>query len=159
MNLKWTLLPVFLILFASCQKVKDTEKPENLIPEDKMVDVLTDLTILNSAKNYNRRILEATGMKPDVYLYKKHQIDSLQLAKSTEYYAQKFDVYENINNRVRRNLNKIKTELEEQRRIEDSIQREKIKKDTLPRDKELKAYPDSLITPGSLYEEYEESAL
>lgn len=96
-----------------------------MISEDKMVKVLTDLSILNSAKNFNKRFLEETGVRPNTYLYEKHEIDSLQLANSTEYYAKKYDLLDRIYSRVNVNLEKMKKDLEivrtEEKRIEDSI--------------------------------------
>lgn len=96
-----------------------------MISEDKMVDVLTDLSVLNSAKNFNKRSLEETGIRPNTYLYEKHEIDSLQLAKSSEYYAKKYDMLDRIYSRVKVKLEKMKTDLEkirvEEERIEDSI--------------------------------------
>lgn len=116
---------IFALLFVSCQNVEEVKEPENLIPEAKMVEVLTDLSILNSARNYNKRILEETGLKPDEYLYEKHGIDSLQLAKSNEYYAKNYDRLESIYKRVKFNLEKMQSNLEkiqeEEARIKDSI--------------------------------------
>ena len=116
---------IFVLLFISCQNVEKVKEPENLIPEAKMAEVLTDLSILNSAKNYNKRILEETGLKPAEYLYEKHGIDSLQLAQSNEYYAKNYDRLESIYKRVRVNLEKMQVDLEklleEETRIKDSI--------------------------------------
>lgn len=116
---------VFALLFVSCQNVEKVKEPENLIPEAKMAEVLTDLSILNSARNYNKRILEETGLKPAEYLYDKHGIDSLQLAQSNEYYAKNYDRLESIYKRVRVNLEKMQVNLEklqeEETRIKDSI--------------------------------------
>ncbi|MFO8146918.1 MAG: DUF4296 domain-containing protein [Bacteroidota bacterium] len=116
---------ILALLFVSCQNVEEVKEPENLISESKMVEVLTDLSILNSARNYNKRILEETGLKPDEYLYEKHRIDSLQLAKSNEYYAKNYDRLENIYKRVKVNLEKMQGDLEklqeEETRIKDSI--------------------------------------
>lgn len=118
---------IFALLFVSCQNVEEVKEPENLIPEAKMVEVLTDLSILNSARNYNKRILEETGLKPDAYLYEKHGIDSLQLAKSNEYYAKNYERLESIYKRVKVNLEKMQVDLEklqeEETRIKDSIKR------------------------------------
>jgi hypothetical protein len=69
--------------------------------------------------------LEETGIRPNTYLYEKHEIDSLQLAKSSEYYAKKYDMLDRIYSRVKVKLEKMKTDLEkirvEEERIEDSI--------------------------------------
>jgi len=124
-----------VILLVSCQNVEEIKKPDSLIPEQKMVEVLTDLAILNSAKNYNRRILEETGMPLKTFLYEKYQIDSLQLAKSTEYYAKNYTQFKRIYNQVKSDLDKMKTDLEvvqaEEKCIEDSIRDAKAITDSL----------------------------
>ncbi|TVZ25910.1 uncharacterized protein DUF4296 [Gillisia sp. Hel_I_86] len=120
--LKMFIIACFL---SSCQNIEEVKKPGNLISEDKMVEVLTELNLLNSAKNYNKRILEETGLQPDTYLYSKYKIDSLQLAESTTYYAKKYDKFEGIYQKVKQNLEAMKAKLEvireEEQRIEDSI--------------------------------------
>ena len=119
---------------SSCQNIEEVKKPANLISEDKMVEVLTELNLLNSAKNYNKRILEETGLQPDTYLYSKYKIDSLQLAESTTYYAKKYDKFDGIYQKVKQNLEGMKAKLEvireEEQRIEDSL-RSLDPKDTL----------------------------
>ena len=114
-----------LICLISCQDIEEVKRPDDLIPEQKMVEVLTDLTVLNSAKNYNKRMLEEKGVRPKVLLFEKHGIDSLQLARSTQYYAKNYNRLESIYKRVKQNLQKKKAEyesiVEEERRIEDSI--------------------------------------
>jgi hypothetical protein len=133
MKLKWIL--IFAILLVSCQNVEEIKKPDSLIPEKKMVEVLTDLSILYSAKNYNKRILEETGLPLKTYLYEKHQIDSLQLAQSTEYYAKNYTQFKKIYNQVKLNLDKMKTDLEvlqdEENCVEDSIRDSKAINDSL----------------------------
>ncbi len=133
MKFKWSL--IFLILLVSCQNVEEIKKPDSLIPEQKMVEVLTDLAILNSAKNYNRRILEETGLPLKTFLYDKYQIDSLQLAQSTEYYAKNYTQFKKIYDQVKSNLDKMKTDLEvvqtEEKRVEDSIRDAKAMADSL----------------------------
>lgn len=116
---------MIIIAFISCQDIEKTERPNNLIPENKMVEVLTELSILNSAKNYNKRFLEETGFRPDEFLLNKFGIDSVQLAESTNYYARNYNQFESMYERVQRNLETLKSELEIQRlreeRIRDSI--------------------------------------
>jgi len=123
MKFKWIL--IFAVLLVSCQNLEEIKKPDGLIPEKKMVEVLTDLSILYSAKNYNRRILEETGLPLKTYLYEKHQIDSLQLAQSTEYYAKNYIRFKKIYDQVKLNLNKMKADLEvvqaDEKCVEDSI--------------------------------------
>ena len=133
MKLKWIL--IFSVLLVSCQNVEEIKKPDGLIPEKKMVEVLTDLSILYSAKNYNKRILVETGLPLKTYLYEKHQIDSLQLAQSTEYYAKNYTQFKKIYNQVKLNLDKMKTDLEvvqaDEKCVEDSIRDSKAITDSL----------------------------
>ena len=110
--MKFIWILIFAVLLVSCQNVEEIKKPDSLIPEQKMVEVLTDLSILYSAKNYNKKILEETGLPLKTYLYEKHQIDSLQLAQSTEYYAKNYIQFKKIYNQVKLNLDKMKADLE-----------------------------------------------
>lgn len=122
----WILLILF-IAFA-CRDADKVREPDNLIPENKMVEVLTDLSLLNSAKNYNRRQLESTGLRPIEYLYDRHGIDSVRLAQSTRYYANYPADLERIYTRVKDNLESLKTDLElirdQEKKEKDSLQRE-----------------------------------
>ena len=53
--------------------------PDNLISaEEKMVDILYDMSLISVSKGINKRILENNGMKPKKYILKKYNIDSLQ---------------------------------------------------------------------------------
>lgn len=145
-----------MVLLFSCQNVDRTSKPDNLIPEQKMVDVLTELSLLNSAKNYNRRLLEETGLQPHEYLYEKFSIDSVTLAESTRYYARNQAQLEQMYNRVRDNLEAMKRDLEkirqEEVRLRDSIEALEENGDSLRiRRGEYRTFPpDTLIRSSSL---------
>ncbi len=124
--MKFVLVVLGVLLMFSCQEISEVERPNDLIPEQKMVEVLTDLSLINSAKNYNRRMLEATGLRPNEYLYQKHNIDSLQLVRSTEYYADNPAQIERIYREIQENLGEIRDKLEiirsEEERVKDSLQ-------------------------------------
>lgn len=141
---------ILLIVFSfSCQDIEKVDRPENLIAENKMVEVLTDLSLMTSAKNYNRRMLEETGFKPEEFLYEKHNIDSLSLAASTKFYAQDPATLERIYSKVQRNLEALKTDLEviraEEVRITDSIQAVIREGDSLRINSDLLETRDSLV--------------
>lgn len=133
------LIVLFLI---SCQDIEKTERPANLIPENKMVEVLTELSLLNSAKNYNKRFLEETGFKPDEFLLKKYNIDSLQLAESTRYYARNYAQFEGMYKKVQRNLEALKGDLEITQRREEQI------KDSIM---ELQRENDSIVIDSTIF--------
>ncbi|NRA92906.1 MAG: DUF4296 domain-containing protein [Psychroserpens sp.] len=91
---------ISLLVFLSCNKVEKPERPENLIPKDKMADILFDVFVFNGAKGTDRRVLEKHNVNPDVFIFEKYQIDSLQFAKSNEFYAYDVKTYEGIINKV-----------------------------------------------------------
>ena len=89
---------------ASCQKAT-VEEPENLIPEDKMVDIIYDLSVLQAMRSANQEVLDSNKVNPSTYVYKKYKIDSLQFAKSNEFYAasdiKKYEkLYQKVNDRL-----------------------------------------------------------
>lgn len=124
---------VLLCFISSCQDLDKTERPDNLIPEDKMIDILTELSLLHAAKNYNKYKLEQTGIKTDVYVYEKFDVDSIQVQRSNDYYSDQYEEYERIYDSVRARIQIMKMHFDSIRdveiRIEDSIK--KVKKDSL----------------------------
>ena len=85
----------------SCQDIERTPKPDNLIPEDKMVEVLTEISLLNGARTYNKAIMEEKGIDPYPYLMNKFGIDSAQLMQSNNYYAENYKQYQKIYDQVK----------------------------------------------------------
>lgn len=87
---------VLFALLLSCQEVERMEKPKDLIASDKMVDVLVEVSLLQAARNYNKNMLEEKGVDPQNYIWEKYDIDSLQFAQSSQYYAENYRQYEQI---------------------------------------------------------------
>lgn len=156
---------LLLVFSVSCQDIEKTEKPDNLIPEDRMIDILTELSLLHAARNYNKFKLEQTGINPDKYIYEKFDIDSLQFERSNDYYAEQYTTYERIYDSVKARIEVMKSRLDSLREIqvkrEDSIKQAKkdslkdidsleVSKDSLKLDiKEIEA-DDSLVPPPAL---------
>ncbi|HEU4497518.1 MAG TPA: DUF4296 domain-containing protein [Flavobacterium sp.] len=91
--------------FASCKEETAIEKPENLIPEEKMADIIYDLSILQAMRNSHQAVLDSSHIDPNTYVYKKYKIDSLQFARSNAYYAAKSikdyeKIYTAVNDRI-----------------------------------------------------------
>lgn len=114
---------IFILgLCTACNRIEKPKKPENLIAKDKMVDILFDVFVFNAAKGTDKRILEKNNVTPDVYIYEKYQIDSLQFVKSNEYYAYDIKDYEEMINKVEAKIEAKKIfyqkeiDLEEERR-------------------------------------------
>ena len=120
-----------LFIFCSCEFVNNENLvPDNLIAEEKMVDILYDMSLISVSKGINKRILENNGMKPKKYILKKYNIDSLQFVLSNEYYSKDLERYLKIYEEV---LNKLEMNREI---IVDSI--ENYKKDKAKRSQEIK---------------------
>ena len=117
------------MISLSCDGSKKPVKPDNLISKDKMMNILYDAYVLNASKASNRKTLEANGIFPEMYLYEKYDIDSVQFANSNAYYAFDADEYKVLVENVRARLEKDKEKFEEQERIEGI--RAKRKRDSL----------------------------
>ncbi|WP_051286241.1 DUF4296 domain-containing protein [Salinimicrobium terrae] len=132
----WGVLAALIVL-VSCQDINRTPKPDNLIPEEKMVEVLTELSLLHGARSYNMRLREEKGINAYSYLTEKFKIDSIQIVRSNEYYAQNYKQYKRIYEKVKERLELLMAEFDSIREIEekkrDSLRN--IKKDSIiPRD-------------------------
>ena len=123
-QLKFILL-ILLVFSCKNNSIDKPKKPDNLISKDKMVEVIYDISIINAAKGSNRKLIESEGIAPEDYIYKKHNIDSLQFALSNEYYAYNLKTYEDIYNSVKIKLEKDKTHfkalIEVEQKVKDSI--------------------------------------
>lgn len=124
---KFVLLVLSLILFLGCKrnKIERPEKPEDLIAEAKMVEVLYDMTLLSAAKGINKKVLENQGIFPQEYIFQKHNIDSAQFARSNAYYSFDIKDYQRIYDKVKSKLEEDKERfnvlLDEKIRERDSI--------------------------------------
>lgn len=132
--MRYTVIFLLLaFLTISCQDLEKTEKPEDLISEAKMIDVLTEMALLHAARNYNKQKLENTGISPDAYVYDKYDIDSLQFERSNNYYTEQLSQYERIYDSVKLRLQVLKSRMDSLRDLEvkreDSIK--KAQKDSL----------------------------
>jgi len=123
-----TLLIIVVIL--SCNNIEKPKKPDNLISKNRMIDVITDISLMTAAKGMNKNVLEKNAINPQNYIYEKYNIDSVQFAESNNYYAYDVKKYEEIYATVKERLEKQKTEYkllqEKDKEEKDSIK--KIKK-------------------------------
>ena len=85
MKIKLVVFCLLSLILLGCYGIEKPKKPDNLIPEDKMVDVLVEIAIVSAGKGINKRTLENKGITPVAFIYKKHNIDSLQFVNSNNY--------------------------------------------------------------------------
>ncbi len=93
---------VLSLTLLSCKK-QIVEKPDNLIEEEVLVNIIYDLAILDAAKTQYTGI-QYQYPKPTEYVKKKYKIDSVTFAKSTQYYASDVKNYKKIYERVKEKI-------------------------------------------------------
>ncbi len=114
---------ILLILIMSCS---NQDGPTDLMSEEQMVNFLLDINIINSSRAYrNNSDLNYYNIK-DTFLYKKHNIDSLQFVNSNKYYSsnpkQYLRIYSNLQKKMRFIKDSIEIELnKETKKIMDSL--------------------------------------
>lgn len=113
------LFVILLLVLASCQDVKRMEKPENLIPQDKMADILLEMALVQGAKSADRRSFEATGLEPETYIWERFGVDSLQFVQSSNYYAENYTEYQKIYLEVQTRLEGLRVLYDSLREIEE----------------------------------------
>ncbi|MDR6966681.1 hypothetical protein J2X31_000679 [Flavobacterium arsenatis] len=99
-----------LILF-SCQQ-SAIDKPDNLIDEDTMEEIIYDLALLEAIRTNNPTTLENKNITASTYVYDKYDIDSLQFVKSNHYYASDVHNYMKMYQRIEERLGKEKTKID-----------------------------------------------
>ena len=105
--MKKFILLLLTLTVGSCVE-KLMEKPDDLIAKEKMVNILSELAILNAAKSIN------VGKLRD-------GIDSLQFVASDRYYASIPLDYEEIYTEVEAILARKTEKIEEAKKINDSL--------------------------------------
>lgn len=102
------------LVFASCKNEVMT-KPKNLIEQDKMVEIIYDLAILEAMRSQPQLPGETNNVvNPKTYVFKKYQIDSLQFAESNHYYASDIGNYKKM-------YDEVKTRIENQQKQIDAL--------------------------------------
>lgn len=100
-----------LVLVFACAKTT-IERPDNLIGESKMKDIIYDLSLLEAIKSQKPIALDTNDISANQYIYKKYKIDSVQFAKSNQYYASDVVNYKKMYDDVAKRVEKNKTQLD-----------------------------------------------
>lgn len=115
---------VLVISLTSC-KVERFEKPEGLIDEYKMSDILYELSIFYSAKGISAKKIGEDRLEPETFIYEKFGIDSTQFANSSVYYASQMNthiaIYKRVEERLKLEKERIQEEDNKRKKVEDSL--------------------------------------
>ncbi|MCG2610098.1 DUF4296 domain-containing protein [Flavobacterium sp. SM15] len=103
--MKKLLLFLSLAVMVSCSE-KAVEKPENLIDKDVMIDILYDITVMQSAETVDPIKMNQNNVKVNELIYKKYNIDSITFNKSNRYYASDPNRYKKMYGEVYHRLEK-----------------------------------------------------
>ncbi len=135
------------LFFGACTSNTIIKKPDNLIPKDEMVDLLTEMLLASGAQNIkNLNLQRKVNYFPLVF--KKYNIDSARFKESNYYYTSRIDDYDEILGKVDERLKILKKYYEDERKIKDSIkqmQRDSLrskKKVILEKRPDFDEYPD-----------------
>ncbi len=77
----------FIISFVSCDTNFSAPKPDNLLENQQMEDILYDIKFLAAAKSKKYKILKDNNVKVDSLIYQKYKIDSTTLHQNIAYYS------------------------------------------------------------------------
>ena len=130
---KISCLFVFIFL-ASCTSNTIFEKPKDLIPRDTMSLLLQEMMIASSAK-YIKNKTNQKNINYMPFVYDKFKIDSTRFESSNFYYMSKIDLYQEILESAKINLEtrnevfkKINTRLDSIKKDSTQMVRNKLKK-------------------------------
>ncbi len=137
----------FGLFFGACTSNTIIKKPNNLIPKDQMVDLLTEMLLASGAKNIkNLNLQRNVNYFPIVF--KKYNIDSSRFKESNYYYTSRIDDYDEILGKVDERLKMLKQQYDQEYKIRDSIKR--VQRDSLRNIKKtiLEKRPDFEMVPN-----------
>ena len=129
-KLKSILVLLLIITYTSCQDVKKPEMPTDLISQDIMVDILTDVYISNASRNVNNKLIRKRNLHLDSIIYNKYEVDSLQFVLSNAYYSSDLKTYGKLLSQAKDRLVLLKKEKDSIYKIvfkQDSINNNKIR--------------------------------
>lgn len=102
------LLFIILFLLTACGHDKPVPKPEKLLSEKEMENIMFDMALLQAMRSSAPKVLDDNGVDVKNYIYKKYKTDSLTYNQNHTYYASRLDIYEDIQKKVTERLNKAK---------------------------------------------------
>ena len=136
-------ISIILVVFSlvSCVE-KLIEKPDNLIPRDKMIAILEEMAILSGAREHkvNILVLKKNGIEPTQHLFEKYDIDSTIFVESDRYYASIPAEYVSMYEEIEASLTEKKEIMDEKKKINDSLKLIEQKK-TRKRNDSIKEIP------------------
>lgn len=117
------LLVIFTSLVMACTNVQERQEPENLLSEDKMVEIYTDMILLDAAERSNPRNFKTYELKTSEHIFNKFNIDSTTLSQNIAYYNLDFEANDDIYEKVRLNLAQRDEVIDSVSKVRDSLKK------------------------------------
>jgi hypothetical protein len=127
--MKKGLLFICTIWLVSCS-TNPVAKPDRLLDQEVMTDILFDLAVLQAAESIMATTLVQNNISTNTFIYKKYAIDSATYYQNQRYYAADLDQYKKMHQEVIDRLDKIKKETELMPQTKDPVKKPRAK--TLP---------------------------
>lgn len=109
--MKQIVLLIGLLYFVVACDKQVMEKPANLIPEEKMVEILTDIVIYQAIEGYDPQKLTTNNVKLNDFIFNKYKVNAKVIETSNKYYASDVDGYKKLYEKVIRNLEERRKEV------------------------------------------------
>lgn len=127
-------LYIALIFLASCSDINNVERPDDFYGDEKMVEIMTDLYLMEASMTANRTAFTSLEMLPHDFIYEKYKTDSIVFSKNLNYYADRNSKYKEIMEQVQLKLEVIKdTVAVRQRKYTEAQDKVLLQKDSLPK--------------------------
>ncbi|MGM0565262.1 MAG: DUF4296 domain-containing protein [Bacteroidota bacterium] len=137
----FALTLIAVLLFSSCSK-EEEKRPEKVLSESEMVDVMVDVHLAEAVLTRKRGENQKVDRLTDAYykkIYEKHDISKKTFDTSFSYYQQNLSDLQRIYEQVITELNKMqrKREMERKKKSEDTTDDKEIRPDSNVQTREL----------------------
>jgi len=118
---------------ASCSDVQKRKLPERILSEDEMVEIYSDMMVLDAIKRSNTNVYNAYELDVQDHIFNKYKIDSTLLKDNIDYYNLEFEANVRIFERVNENINRKKEVFDSLNKVQDSLEKIELerKKDSI----------------------------
>lgn len=118
----FALILIAVLLFSSCSK-EEEKRPEEVLSESEMVDVMVDVHLAEAVLTRKRGENQKVDKLTDAYyqkIYEKHNITKKTFETSFSYYQQNLSDLQRIYEQVITELNKMQREREMERKAKNN---------------------------------------
>ena len=132
-------LAVFIILLLGFACEDGVEKPERLLSEGEMENIIYDLWILQTMSSTNPVQIQQNHVDVNKYIYNKYKIDSITFVQNQKYYASDIEKYQQIHKKVSERLKTEKAVFDSlvKKDVKTGRKKERVLQTTAPRTEQI----------------------